>query len=123
MTAKRDPFVFAHEHRDEIARRYPKILRRVMGYNLDDFTGELVPDHDRGLHATPRPLVPLVDVDVGTAHPGAAHADQHLDAFPSGAFRQFGQFADPHGVEDDSGRNEAAAEILGRTVTSVDRRG
>ncbi|MEX2599613.1 MAG: FAD-binding and (Fe-S)-binding domain-containing protein, partial [Dehalococcoidia bacterium] len=30
----------AHEHKDEIARRYPKILRRVMGYNLDDFTGD-----------------------------------------------------------------------------------
>ncbi|MCH8200106.1 MAG: FAD-binding oxidoreductase, partial [Chloroflexi bacterium] len=30
----------AHEHRDEIERRYPKILRRVMGYNLDDFMGD-----------------------------------------------------------------------------------
>src|SRR5437899_2276740 len=27
----------AGEHRDEIARRYPKILRRVGGYNLDEF--------------------------------------------------------------------------------------
>src|SRR5205085_9706295 len=27
----------ADEHRDEIARRYPKILRRVAGYNLDEF--------------------------------------------------------------------------------------
>ncbi len=30
----------AHENVDEIERRFPKILRRVMGYNLDDFTGE-----------------------------------------------------------------------------------
>ena len=30
----------AHEHRDEIERRYPKILRRVMGYNLDNFVGD-----------------------------------------------------------------------------------
>jgi FAD/FMN-containing dehydrogenase/Fe-S oxidoreductase len=28
----------ASEHADEIDRRYPKILRRVGGYNLDDFT-------------------------------------------------------------------------------------
>ncbi len=30
----------AWEHADEIERRFPKILRRVMGYNLDDFMGE-----------------------------------------------------------------------------------
>ena len=29
----------AWEHADEIAQRFPRILRRVMGYNLDDFTG------------------------------------------------------------------------------------
>ncbi len=30
----------AWEHADEIARRFPRILRRVMGYNLDDFAGD-----------------------------------------------------------------------------------
>ena len=30
----------AHEHRDEVARRFPKILRRVGGYNLDAFGGD-----------------------------------------------------------------------------------
>ncbi len=30
----------AHENRDEVAARYPKIMRRVGGYNLDEFTGE-----------------------------------------------------------------------------------
>ena len=30
----------AWEHSDEIAQRFPRILRRVMGYNLDDFTGD-----------------------------------------------------------------------------------
>ena len=30
----------AWEHADEIEQRFPKILRRVMGYNLDDFMGE-----------------------------------------------------------------------------------
>ena len=29
-----------HEHADEIMRRFPKLLRRVMGYNLDDFMGD-----------------------------------------------------------------------------------
>jgi len=33
----------AREHADEIARRYPKVLRRVGGYNLDEF----VPADDR----------------------------------------------------------------------------
>jgi len=28
------------DHADEIMRRFPKLLRRVMGYNLDDFMGE-----------------------------------------------------------------------------------
>jgi len=27
-----------HTHRDEIAARYPKVMRRVMGYNLDELT-------------------------------------------------------------------------------------
>jgi FAD/FMN-containing dehydrogenase/Fe-S oxidoreductase len=30
----------AAQHRDEIARRYPKVLRRVGGYNLDEFVRE-----------------------------------------------------------------------------------
>jgi FAD/FMN-containing dehydrogenase/Fe-S oxidoreductase len=30
----------AHLHTDEIQRRFPKLLRRVMGYNLDDFMGD-----------------------------------------------------------------------------------
>ena len=30
----------AHENRDEIAARYPRIMRRVGGYNLDEFTGD-----------------------------------------------------------------------------------
>ncbi|MDA1035543.1 MAG: FAD-binding protein [Chloroflexi bacterium] len=29
-----------HDHADEIMRRFPKLLRRVMGYNLDDFMGD-----------------------------------------------------------------------------------
>src|SRR5204863_1346528 len=28
----------ARTHADEVERRYPKVLRRVMGYNLDEFT-------------------------------------------------------------------------------------
>ncbi|MBM3740723.1 MAG: FAD-binding protein, partial [Acidobacteria bacterium] len=33
----------AREHAGEIARRYPKVLRRVGGYNLDEFTDETKP--------------------------------------------------------------------------------
>lgn len=33
----------ASGHREEIARRYPKVLRRVGGYNLDEFTDETKP--------------------------------------------------------------------------------
>jgi FAD/FMN-containing dehydrogenase/Fe-S oxidoreductase len=33
----------ASENADEIARRYPKVLRRVGGYNLDDFTDPTKP--------------------------------------------------------------------------------
>jgi FAD/FMN-containing dehydrogenase/Fe-S oxidoreductase len=33
----------AEEHRDEIDRRYPKILRRVGGYNLDEFVNPDAP--------------------------------------------------------------------------------
>jgi FAD/FMN-containing dehydrogenase/Fe-S oxidoreductase len=40
----------AAAHADEIARRYPRVLRRVGGYNLDAFAG--FPPH-------PRPLSPL----------------------------------------------------------------
>ncbi len=31
------------EHADEIERRYPKVLRRVGGYNLDEFVGRHAP--------------------------------------------------------------------------------
>ena len=35
--AWRDIPALARTHADEIARRYPKVLRRVGGYNLDAF--------------------------------------------------------------------------------------
>jgi len=36
----REMLVLADKHRDEIVARYPKILRRVSGYNLDEFVKE-----------------------------------------------------------------------------------
>ena len=30
----------AHAHREEVERRFPKIMRRVSGYNLDEFVGD-----------------------------------------------------------------------------------
>ena len=40
----------ASEHADEIERRYPKILRRVGGYNLDAFTACGVAEHSNLTH-------------------------------------------------------------------------
>jgi hypothetical protein len=45
---------------------------------LHDVAGELVADDERRVAAALRPVVPFVDVDVGTAHPRAPHADEHL---------------------------------------------
>ena len=44
----------------------------------DDVARELVADDERRAAAAARPVVPLVDVDVGAADAGAPHADQHL---------------------------------------------
>ncbi|MBY0507545.1 MAG: FAD-binding protein [Bryobacteraceae bacterium] len=41
--AYRQVVTLARTHADEIARRYPKILRRVGGYNLDEFTDPTKP--------------------------------------------------------------------------------
>jgi len=41
--AYREVLELAHLHAEEIDRRYPKILRRVGGYNLDDFTDPAKP--------------------------------------------------------------------------------
>ena len=60
----RDAIALAHV-RDELADLY-------------DVAGELVADDERRLHATARPLVPLVDVHVGAAHAGATYSNQHL---------------------------------------------
>ena len=46
--------------------------------HLHHVARELVADGERRLAAPLRPVVPLVDVDVGAADAGAAHADQHL---------------------------------------------
>jgi FAD/FMN-containing dehydrogenase/Fe-S oxidoreductase len=35
--AYREVFRLAHQHKNEILARYPKIMRRVSGYNLDEF--------------------------------------------------------------------------------------
>ena len=37
----------ASEQREEVAKRFPKILRRVSGYNLDEFSDEGVMDLSR----------------------------------------------------------------------------
>jgi len=39
---------------------------------------ELVTDDERWLAAVTRPRVPVVDVDIGSTHSRAAHADEHF---------------------------------------------
>src|SRR5689334_12672848 len=46
--------------------------------DLNDVTGEFVSDDDGRFHASLRPRVPVVDVYVGSAHAGAAHANQNF---------------------------------------------
>src|SRR5687768_8809506 len=46
--------------------------------HLHHVTGELVPHDDRRLHASTRPIIPLVDMDVGAAYPRPPHANQHF---------------------------------------------
>ena len=46
--------------------------------DLDDIAGKLVSNHKRRLAPTRRPCVPLVNVDVGSAHAGASHANKDL---------------------------------------------
>ena len=50
----------AEEHQDEIERRYPKILRRVGGYNLDRFVSTARVAH------TPNPPFNLAELFVGS---------------------------------------------------------
>jgi len=44
----------ATEHADEIDRRYPKVLRRVGGYNLDEFTDAAKPSTWRRSWSAPK---------------------------------------------------------------------
>ncbi len=46
--------------RDQLARR--KLVRRHLGSDLRDLSGELVSDYEGRLHASPGPVVPVRDV-------------------------------------------------------------
>src|SRR5207247_4763752 len=46
--------------------------------HLGDLAHELVPDHERQLQGRLSPVVPCVDVQVGSADAGAQHANQDL---------------------------------------------
>jgi hypothetical protein len=46
--------------------------------DLDDFADELVADHHRDGNRLLRPLIPLVDVQIGAADGGALDLDQHV---------------------------------------------
>ena len=58
--------------------RSPTCTSVTSAPDLDDVAGELVADHEGGLAASARPVVPFVDVHVGAADAGAAHLDEHF---------------------------------------------
>ncbi|GAA3028210.1 hypothetical protein GCM10020000_00890 [Streptomyces olivoverticillatus] len=67
------------------------------GAGLDDLAGEFVADHERGADHAGRPVVPAVDVQVGTADAGAQNLDQYLPGARLGG-GNLGQFeAGPRG--------------------------
>ena len=50
-----------------------------VGADLDDLADELVANGHGDRNGLLRPLVPIVDVNVGTADAGTVHADQHIN--------------------------------------------
>ena len=54
----------AHAHRDEVARRFPKVLRRVGGYNLDEFGGDGSMDLSRVVVGSEGTLVAVTEARV-----------------------------------------------------------
>ena len=54
----------AYEHRDEVERRFPKILRRVSGYNLDDFVNDAPMNLTRMVGASEGTLVVVTEAKV-----------------------------------------------------------
>ena len=46
--------------------------------DFDNLSNEFMPDHHRHRNRLLRPLVPVVDMDVGAADAGVAHADEHI---------------------------------------------
>src|SRR5690242_6877191 len=46
--------------------------------DLDYLADELVPDHHRHRDRLLRPLIPVVDMNIGAADAGVAHADQYI---------------------------------------------
>src|SRR6185503_19518028 len=58
--------------------------------DLDDLSGELVPNDERGLAPSASPFIPVGNVEVGAADAGVAHANEHV----GGATRRLGDVRD-----------------------------
>ncbi len=54
----------AHAHRDEVGRRFPNVLRRVGGYNLDEFGGDGPMDLSRVVVGSEGTLVAVTEARV-----------------------------------------------------------
>ena len=62
----------------EFVGRIVEMGQGVTGYKIGDRADEFMASHHRHRHRLLRPLVPIVDVDVGTADRGFPDLDQHV---------------------------------------------
>lgn len=96
----RNVHALAAEHRQEIAARYPKLMRRVSGYNLDEFTkdqpfnlarmvigseGTLAVVTEAKVKAMPRPKMTALDVVHFGSLVEAVESSQEILAFQPAA--------------------------------------
>ena len=58
--------------------RWPTLRLRDVGADVGDLAGIFMADDHRHRHGLLRPVVPIVDVDVGAADAGLVHLDQHI---------------------------------------------
>ena len=98
----------ARENRDEIAARYPNIMRRVSGYNLDDFIGDGPVNMARMVVGSEGTLCVVTEVKVNLVPVPARKALAVLH------FRDIAEACEA--TWELLGHNPAAVELIGRMI-------